>query len=141
MMSISAAAVRRQRFDLRGQCGVCQTRADALGDIECGGPARHVFDAAVGQFHLNGFRHGGKPISFRLERTFRSAAMDPNDSLQAPEARTCNVAGRKHEDLLYPKLRVYRSEERRGNWRYRDVRVRARTSRTAAPTSATLPAM
>ena len=58
-MSVAAAAVpvRRQRLDLRGQRGVGQTRADALGDIESGGPARHVFDAAVGQFHMNSFSH------------------------------------------------------------------------------------
>ena len=47
----------KKRLDLRGQRGIGQARADALGDIEGGGPARHIFDAAVGQFHMNGFRH------------------------------------------------------------------------------------
>ena len=65
MVSVAAAAISvgSQRLDLRGQRGVRQTRADALGDVECGGPARHVFDAAVGQFHMNIFSHDVGPIS------------------------------------------------------------------------------
>ncbi len=56
-ISAAAVAVRGKRLDLRSQCGVSQARADALGDVEGGGPARHVFDAAVGQFHMNIFSH------------------------------------------------------------------------------------
>ena len=66
LVSIAAAdifvPVGSQRPDLSGECGIGQTRADAFGDVEGGGPARHVFNAAVGQFHMNGFSHDVEPV-------------------------------------------------------------------------------
>jgi hypothetical protein len=43
---------------LRGEGGVGETRADALGDVEGGGAAGDFFDAAVGEFYVDEFGHG-----------------------------------------------------------------------------------
>ncbi len=57
MMAATTVSIRRQRLDLSCQGSVGQSRTDAFSDIEGGGPAGHVFDAAVGQFHMNSFSH------------------------------------------------------------------------------------
>src|SRR5580698_6614903 len=64
-MTVAASiSIGCERPDLGSQRGVGQPRANALGDIEGGGPARHVSDAAVGQFHMNIFSHDFGPTVF-----------------------------------------------------------------------------
>src|ERR1022692_4414508 len=77
MVSVAAAAipVRSQRPDLRGQSGVRQSRADALRNIECGSPARHVFDAAIGQFYMNIFGHDNRTCMQRSRCGFERARL------------------------------------------------------------------
>jgi len=57
LVPVAAASIGRQRLDLGGERGIRQTRADALRDVKCRGPARHIFHTAVGQFHMNVFGH------------------------------------------------------------------------------------
>ncbi len=47
----------RSRLDLGSECGVGETRADAVRDIEGGGTGGYLFDAAVGQLYMNEFGH------------------------------------------------------------------------------------
>ena len=88
LVAVATASVMRQRLDLGGQCGVSQTRADALGDIECGGTTRHVFDAAVGQFHMNVFSHDVKPIA-----AFQAADYQELEFIGGQKQRAIPAAG------------------------------------------------
>ena len=138
MMAIAAAiSIRSQRLDLGGKCGIGQTWADALGDIESGGPARHVADAAVGQFHMNSFSHDIRTYQALKGRTFRCAVkaahlanreMASANERSGDVAQSSSVSERRSEGNDEPGrcLAAGRS--------YRDVRWRrARTSSTIDP--------
>ena len=60
---LAAIAVRRHRLYLRDQCRIGQTRADALGNFQRGGPSGNIFYAAIRQLHMNRFRHKGLTFS------------------------------------------------------------------------------